>query len=154
MSEFTGVISSTGLEAGEEGNCPRELLGLFCMTSEYGCLCEQVASSDIATVRNEDGRAVAVELTMRLKAHDRHDTVVKRVIKEVNVFYNCVEYRRLAAGTALQAQCCMACLYEPSITIPGIWKKGAVHPATPHFPSRPMPFSARPRPQGLRSQGV
>ena len=47
MTELSGVISSTGLEqeAAVSEACPRELINLTCIASQYACLCQQVSST-------------------------------------------------------------------------------------------------------------
>lgn len=68
MTELTGVISSTGLPGvvqADEGVCPRELIGLQCISSEYDCLCEQVATVETETVKTK-GHASSLVMRMSL----------------------------------------------------------------------------------------
>lgn len=70
MSELTHVISSSGLEetSGAVSEvCPRELLGLACITDNYPCLCELVDAYESETVRNQDGETAVVRLTLGIK---------------------------------------------------------------------------------------
>jgi len=70
MTELTGVISSTGLDepsAAVSNECPRQLLGLACITGEYACLCELVDSSRLETTVNMGGQPALVNLTLNSK---------------------------------------------------------------------------------------
>lgn len=72
MSELTHVINSTGLESvsgAVSKVCPRELLGLACIRDNYSCLCEQVESCQIETVKGQGGEAAVVNLRMTLIPH-------------------------------------------------------------------------------------
>ena len=69
MPEFVGVISSTGLpdDSGtpvSEKVCPRELLGLACVASQYVCLCQQVEGCSVETVKNEHAGTAIVNLRL------------------------------------------------------------------------------------------
>lgn len=71
MTELTGVISSTALEdtkaaAAVREGCPRQLLGLTCIKSQYPCLCEQVDVTATELKRNENGQASELNLTLSL----------------------------------------------------------------------------------------
>jgi hypothetical protein len=71
MSELGHVISSTALttraSAAVQDGCPRELLGLSCIVSEYQCLCELVDACTIEAVKNESGGTALVTLSMTLR---------------------------------------------------------------------------------------
>lgn len=89
MSDFTRVISTTDIDvvppAEAVGKCPRELLGLICLAGTYECLCKDVATSEVATVQNEDGTPVAVNFTMHLKPHDGLSNVLHDVMRSIDM---------------------------------------------------------------------
>lgn len=69
MTEFTHVIGSTALieepEAAVQEGCPRILIGLVCMASDYPCVCGLVDTSKVETASREGRGAIVLTLNLR-----------------------------------------------------------------------------------------
>ena len=60
MSELGAVLSSTVL-----GVCPRELLGLTCLSdTDYECLCSEVVSASVRTEQDTKGAVLVLSLEL------------------------------------------------------------------------------------------
>jgi hypothetical protein len=77
MTELGEVISTAPLveQSGPVAldGCPREIgLGLACLVGSFPCLCEQVASWEVETLKNNEGapRAVVLSLGLVPNIHD------------------------------------------------------------------------------------
>lgn len=63
MTDLTHLISSAQVPE----QCPRELLGLQCISDFYKCFCTEVAASRIDPVSDESGKTTALRLTLTVK---------------------------------------------------------------------------------------
>lgn len=71
MSELTELISSTTLGEWDESNgavvgCPREHLGLSCISDQYTCLCESTNGCKVETTTNAKGEPTVLTLNISL----------------------------------------------------------------------------------------
>lgn len=74
VSEFTKVVSSTGLDfephAGNQTVCPRILLGHSCINNDgYDCLCQQVECTETYGTKNDRNEVSILTVQLNLIPH-------------------------------------------------------------------------------------